>query len=91
MSKLISKDGTPSDIEQLMKYCSQLGDIFGYPYYFNWSTSTNHRDYSPVGEVADIGYATAAELQSGLKEYFVLFNDGRPHQSLGYSIVDPDF
>ena len=58
MSKLISKDGTPSDIEQLMKYCSQLGDIFGYPYYFNWSTSTNHRDNSPVGEVADIGYAT---------------------------------
>ena len=34
------------------------------------------------------GYATAAELQSGLKEYFVLFNDGRPHQSLGYSTPD---
>ena len=58
MNKLTSKDGAVSDIEQLMKYCSRLGDIFGYPYYFNWSTSTNHRDYSPVGEVADIGYAT---------------------------------
>jgi putative transposase len=34
------------------------------------------------------GYATAAELQCGLKEYFVLFNDGRMHQSLGYSTPD---
>jgi hypothetical protein len=58
MGKLISKDGTISDIEQIMKYCSRLGDIFGYPYYFNWSTSTNHQDNSPDGEVVDIGYAT---------------------------------
>jgi putative transposase len=34
------------------------------------------------------GYATAAELQCGLKEYFVLFNDGRTHKSLGYSTPD---
>ena len=34
------------------------------------------------------GYSTAAELRCGLKEYFVLFNDERPHQSLGYSTPD---
>ena len=34
------------------------------------------------------GYATAAELKCGLKEYSVLFNDGRTHQSLGYSTPD---
>ena len=34
------------------------------------------------------GYSTAAELQCGLKEYFFLFNDWRPHQSLGYSTPD---
>ena len=34
------------------------------------------------------GYSTAAELQCGLKEYFVLFNVERSHQSLGYSTPD---
>jgi putative transposase len=34
------------------------------------------------------GYATAAELQCGLKEYFVLFNVERTHQLLGYSTPD---
>ena len=34
------------------------------------------------------GYATPAELHCGLKEYFLLFNAGGPHQSLGYSIPD---
>ena len=34
------------------------------------------------------GYATPAELHCGLKEYFLLFNVDRPHQSLGYSTPD---
>ena len=34
------------------------------------------------------GYSTAAELQCGLKEYFVLFNAERLRQSLGYSTPD---
>ena len=34
------------------------------------------------------GYSTTAELLYGLKEYFVLFNVERPHQSLGYSTPD---
>jgi SAM-dependent methyltransferase len=34
------------------------------------------------------GYATTAKLQCGLTEYFVLFNDGRMHHSLGYSTPD---
>jgi putative transposase len=31
------------------------------------------------------GYSTATELQCGLKKYFIDYNVGRPHQSLGYS------
>ena len=31
------------------------------------------------------GYSTAAELQCGLKKYFIEYNVERPHQSLGYS------
>jgi uncharacterized protein YdcH (DUF465 family) len=46
-----------SNIERLMKYCSRLGEIFGYPYYFNWSTSTNHRDHTETGLIQDIKYA----------------------------------
>lgn len=46
-----------SDIEQIMKFCSELTSIFGYPYYFNWSAPTNHRDVTRDGEIADIGYA----------------------------------
>ena len=34
------------------------------------------------------GYATSAELQCGLKDYFVLVNVERTHQSLGYSTPD---
>jgi len=34
------------------------------------------------------GYSTAAELQCGLKEYFLLFNVEKSHQSLGYSTPD---
>ena len=34
------------------------------------------------------GYATPAELHCGLKEYFLLFNVSRLHQSLGYSKPD---
>ena len=29
------------------------------------------------------GYATAMELMIGLTEYFVFYNDERPHRSLG--------
>ena len=34
------------------------------------------------------GYATVAELQCGLKKYFIEFNVERSHQSLGYSTPD---
>ena len=34
------------------------------------------------------GYATMSELQAGLKEYFILYNEKRPHQSLGYKTPD---
>lgn len=34
------------------------------------------------------GYGSPAELQQGLKEYFVDYNSVRPHQSLGYSTPD---
>ena len=34
------------------------------------------------------GYSSPAELQQGLKEYFVDYNTARPHQSLGYSTPD---
>lgn len=33
-------------------------------------------------------YPTAAELQCGLNEDFILFNTGRQHQSFGYSSQD---
>ena len=45
------------NIEKLMKYCSELGSIIGYPYFFNWSTATNHRDTTPDGKMVDITYA----------------------------------
>jgi len=34
------------------------------------------------------GYTSPKELQCGLKEYFLLYNNERPHQSLGYSTPD---
>jgi putative transposase len=34
------------------------------------------------------GYGSAAELQQGLKEYFVLYKSERTHQSLNYSTPD---
>jgi hypothetical protein len=46
-----------TDIELIMKYCSKLNKLFGWPYFFNWSTSTNHTDESPDGEIRDISYA----------------------------------
>ena len=45
------------NIKTMIKFCSKLGDIFEHPYYFNWSTSTNHRDDSPDGEIRDISHA----------------------------------
>ena len=54
---IIDKNGRISDIEKMMKYCSKLSDIFGYPYYFNWSTPTNYTDNNPGGTFADTSYA----------------------------------
>ena len=34
------------------------------------------------------GYATATELQLGIKNYFLFYNTERMHQSLGYSTPD---
>lgn len=34
------------------------------------------------------GYSTMGELQAGLKEYFLLYNGERPHQSLGNKTPD---
>lgn len=56
--KIITADGNHSGIELMMKYCSKLGDMLGYPYYFNWSAPTNHRDTKSDGETSDIGYAS---------------------------------
>lgn len=55
--KIITNNDNQSCIELIMKYCSKLSDIIGYPYYFNWSTATNHRDNTPDGELSDICYA----------------------------------
>lgn len=44
------------NIEKIMKFCSKLNDIFEYPYYFNWSAPTNHKDDSPYGELKDLTY-----------------------------------
>lgn len=44
------------NIESIMKFCSRLNDIFEYPYYFNWSAPTNHKDDSPEGEIRDVNY-----------------------------------
>ena len=45
-------------IEKIMKYCSALTKIFKYPYFFNWSTPTNHVDNSPTGQFKDVSYVT---------------------------------
>lgn len=44
------------NIEKMMKFCSKLGEVFEYPYYFNWSAPTNHRDNSAYGEITDVNY-----------------------------------
>lgn len=44
------------NIEIMMKFCSKLGEIFDYPYFFNWSPPTNHRDRTPDGEIQDTSY-----------------------------------
>lgn len=44
------------NIETMMKFCSKISDIFGYPYFFNWSPPTNHRDNKPDGEIEDVSY-----------------------------------
>lgn len=44
------------NIEKMMKFCSKLGDIFEYPYFFNWSAPTNHRDNTNNGEICDVSY-----------------------------------
>jgi hypothetical protein len=44
------------NIEKMMKFCSKLGEVFEYPYFFNWSVPTNHRDCSADGEITDINY-----------------------------------
>lgn len=46
-----------SGLELLTKYCSRLCDILGYPYFFNWSFPTNHRDGTEDGEILDTTYA----------------------------------
>jgi hypothetical protein len=57
MTKIKTNDDGISNIELLMKFCSKLHLIIGYPYYFNWSTATNYYDESVDGELHDIGYA----------------------------------
>jgi hypothetical protein len=46
-----------TNIELIMKFCSKLHEIIRYPYFFNWSTATNHYVDSPDGELHDVGYA----------------------------------
>ena len=50
-------DNNISDIELIMKFCSKLTQVIGYPYYFNWSTATNYNDDSAEGELEDTTYA----------------------------------
>lgn len=50
-------DNNVSNVESIIKFCSKLGSIIQYPYYFNWSTATNHYDDSIAGSLSDIGYA----------------------------------
>ena len=54
--KIINTNDEQSGVEKIMKYCSELTQIFGYPYFFNWSASTNHRDIKPIGEISDVDY-----------------------------------
>lgn len=44
------------NIEKMMKFCSTLNEVFKYPYFFNWSTPTNHYDDTPEGEIRDVNY-----------------------------------
>ena len=75
MNQLQSIDKSVSNIEKIMKYCSKLGDIIKYPYFFNWSTSTNHRDLSPEGFLTDT--------------YYFLFRAGRYPQHPEVSMICP--
>lgn len=45
------------NIEKMMKFCSELGKVFGYPYFFNWSPPTNHRDNTEDGKIEDVTYS----------------------------------
>jgi hypothetical protein len=44
------------NIESITKFCSTLNDIFGYPFFFNWSFPTNHRDNNIEGVIGDAHY-----------------------------------
>lgn len=44
------------NIEKMMKFCSKINNIFGYPYFFNWSAPNNHGDNTPEGEIQDVSY-----------------------------------
>ncbi len=46
----------PTGVEISMKFCSQLGELFKHPYFFNWSAPTNHRDDSKTGSFEDVYY-----------------------------------
>lgn len=56
MSTKIISQSEQSNIELLTKYCSKLRQEFGYPYFFNWTFSTNHIDSSDIGEIKDCEY-----------------------------------
>jgi|GEM_PF-1525221 len=73
------------------------GGLYTHPSISVWMDVAEHWTtflLNGSGEVSNIediylkGYATPAELHCGLKEYFILFNVNRPHQSLGYSTPD---
>ena len=56
MSTKIISQSEQSNIELLTKYCSKLRKEFDYPYFFNWTFSTNHIDSSDIGEMEDCEY-----------------------------------
>ena len=44
------------NIVKMMKFCSKMNEIIDYPFFFNWSAPTNHRDNTPDGEINDVSY-----------------------------------
>jgi len=44
------------NIEKMMKFCSEVSEIIGNPFFFNWSPPTNHRDNTPDGDIEDVSY-----------------------------------